>query len=271
MRHTLALAFALTLGCHVHSYVDPEGPRYAGLAEDPAEDPERELRVVTFNVEFSRHVDRAVEALGTRESLRTADVLLLQEMNEGAIETIAAARRMSYVYYPATERGSGGFGNAVASRWPIIEDHKILLPHPSPANGERRVAVAAMIDAPSGPLVAVSVHSETPWMPMRGRLEQLAAILEDVDASYPGTVPAIIAGDMNTPEDWGADMIRTLFGRHGFRHASRRVPPTADYFVQQVTLDYVFVRGVRVEEAGVEHTEASDHRPVWIVGHAMAP
>ena len=135
-------ALLVTAGCgHIQSHLDPDGPRFAGAAADAPPDPEPALRVVTFNVEFAEHVDRAIEELTGEPALRTADVVLMQEMNVPGIRAVAAALRFHYVYYPATQRGSGGFGNAVLSRWPIVEDHKLVLPHPSPANGERRVAV----------------------------------------------------------------------------------------------------------------------------------
>ncbi|HJL19851.1 MAG TPA: endonuclease/exonuclease/phosphatase family protein [Sandaracinaceae bacterium LLY-WYZ-13_1] len=261
---------ATVAGCrHVDSYLDPEGPRYAGTAEAPRPDPEPGLRVVSYNVEFSRHVEEAVEALRTREPLREADVLLLQEMNAEAVERIASAMGFHYVYYPATERSGGGFGNAVASRWPIVEDHKVILPHPSPANQERRIAVAATIEAPFGRFAVYSVHSETPWLSLRGRVEQLRSLLDDAHQRYaPLRIPVIVGGDMNTPEARGADLLRDLFRRDGFEHATRDVPNTADYFVARVTLDYVFVRGFEVRRAGAEVTDASDHAALHVL---MAP
>jgi endonuclease/exonuclease/phosphatase family metal-dependent hydrolase len=262
-----AVATLAVAGCrHVDSYLDPEGPRYAGTAQEPRPDEERAFRVVTFNVEFSRHVDLAIEALRNREALRDADVVMLQEMNAPAVEAIADALGFHYVYYPATERSEGGFGNAVASRWPIVEDHKVILPHPSPANAERRVAVAATIDAPFGPVAVYSVHSETPWLSLRGRVEQLQRLLDDVHERYtPQRIPVIIGGDMNTPEARGADMLRDVFRRDSFVHATRDVPNTADYFVARVTLDYVFVRGLRVMDAGDEVTDASDHAALYVL------
>lgn len=268
----LALALGTTLGpgCHVRSYLDPAGPRYAGAAERSAEDPEPEVRIVTFNVEFARHVDRAIVALRERETLRDVDVLLMQEMNEPGIVSVAEALDFHYVYYPATQRGSGGFGNAVLSRWPIVEDHKIILPHPSPANGERRIAVAATIAAPFGRMVAVSVHSETPWMPLRGRLDQLGTILADVEERYdPVRTPVVIGGDMNTPEGPGIERIRDLFRGHAFRHATADVGPTADYYFGFVVLDYVFTRGLTVVDAGSERTDASDHMPLYVVSEPV--
>lgn len=264
----LIIWLALLAGCqaHVHSYLDPAGPRYAGPAPREAPDPERALRVVTFNVEFARGTEQAIVELENDPELQGADVVLMQEMNEPSVIAVSEALGFHYVYYPATERGTGGFGNAVLSRWPIVEDHKVILPHASPANGERRIAVAATIDAPFGPLVAVSLHTETPWMPLRGRLDQLAAVLADVDERYDAVrTHVVIGGDMNTPEPHGTERIASLFQRHAFRYATRHVGPTADYYFGFVVLDYVFVRGLTVSDAGARTTEASDHRPLYIV------
>lgn len=267
MRRALLLCLSIAaMGCHVRSYLDPHGPRYAGSASEEAPDPERALRVVTFNVEFAEGTEQAIVELQEDPHLRGADVVLMQEMNEPSVIAVSEALGFHYVYYPATERGSGGFGNAVLSRWPIVEDHKVILPHPSPANGERRIAVMATIDAPFGPLVAVSLHTETPWMPLRGRLEQLATVLADVERRYdPVRTRVVIGGDMNTPEPHGTRRIAALFRRHAYLYASHDVGPTADYYFGFVVLDYVFVRGLRVRDAGARATEASDHRPIFVV------
>jgi endonuclease/exonuclease/phosphatase family metal-dependent hydrolase len=260
------VAASVAGGCAVGSYASPTGPRFAGAASAPTPDPEPAVRVVSFNIQFSVHVDRAIEQLRSDETLRDADVLLLQEMNAEGAAAIADALGFHHVYYPATRRGTEGYGNAVVSRWPIVEDHKILLPHLSPENGQRRAAVAALLDTPFGRMAAVSVHAETVFLPLQGRIEQLAAVLRDVEAHY-GTsgIPVVVGGDFNTPEEWGAEQVRGLFTMHGFRHATRRIGPTADYFFfQRVMNDYVFVRDLNVESAGVEETHASDHGPVYV-------
>jgi endonuclease/exonuclease/phosphatase family metal-dependent hydrolase len=115
----LALALAAT-GCRaVLNYQSPLGPRYAGA-----------LRVVTYNVQWGRHVERAINVLKTRAPLTDADIVVLQEMDAEGTRRIAEALGMGWVYYPAAvhpKRGSD-FGNAILSRWPIVADEKLMLP-----------------------------------------------------------------------------------------------------------------------------------------------
>ena len=131
-RAALLVSLLALAGCRTgRNYATPEGPRYAG---GPAEGSPsgaadtNTLRVVSFNVEFSLHVDSAIALLTSDPALRGADVLLLQEMNEEATKRIAEALGLWYVYYPAIFhfRTNQLFGNAVLSRWPIVEDRKII-------------------------------------------------------------------------------------------------------------------------------------------------
>ncbi|MDQ3035747.1 MAG: amino acid permease, partial [Myxococcota bacterium] len=271
MRSGIARLLVLALavlggGCQVRSHLDPEGPRYAGIALTTAPDAEPDLlRVVSFNIEYAVHVERATELLRTHPELRAADVVLLQEMDARGTASIADALRLHHVYYPATERHDRGFGNAILSRWPIVDDHKILLPHPSPLHGGRRIAVAATIAAPSGPIAVYAVHAETAILALEGRLDQLERVLDDVAARYPSEVPVIIGGDFNTAERWVMPRLREGFFLRRFEHASRSADATADYFFGSLELDHVFVRALEVVGAGTVRTAASDHRALYVV------
>lgn len=152
MRRTaLLLALVAVAGCRTgRNYTTPDGPRYAGApghtstGERPATDT---VRLVSFNIEFALHVDSAMAVLASDPARRGADVLLLQEMNEEATERIATALGLRYVYYPAFfhYRTNRHMGNAVLSRWPIVEDRKIVLPHVSRFVRTQRIATAATI------------------------------------------------------------------------------------------------------------------------------
>lgn len=253
-------------GCQVRSHLDPEGPRYAGIASSPARDEEPDLlRVVSFNVEYAVHAVRATEALRTHPELRTADIVLLQEMDARGTASIASALRMHHVYYPATDRNGRGFGNAILSRWPILDDAKILLPHPSPTHGGGRIAVTAAIDAPDGTLAVYAVHTETALLPIEGRLDQLERVLDDVAARHSPTLPVILGGDFNAAEPWMIPRMREGFLLRGFEHASRSVGATSDYFFGSFALDHVFVRALEPVDAGTVRTDASDHRALYVV------
>lgn len=245
-------------GCELaENYPDPEGPRYAGqYASDPTAAwllPRAKL--VTFNIRFSREHERAAQELLSSPALRGADILLLQEMDAEGTEHIAAALALDYVYYPGSVQHGRDFGNAVLSRWPIVDDAKLILPHKSPADGRLRIAVCARLQTPFGDVRAYSIHTETPWLGPRARLDQARAVLEDARTS---DLPTIIAGDFNTGDPGALDETIGLHASEGFVWASREAGDSLG------TLDSTFVRHWAPLGSGTARTQASDHRPLWV-------
>jgi endonuclease/exonuclease/phosphatase family metal-dependent hydrolase len=251
-----ALLAAFAVGCAAsQNYLAPDGPRLLGAyAGKPAEDPT--LRIVTFNVEYGKRVDAAIEGLRSHPSLRGADVLLLQEMDGPGVDQIALALGMNFVYFPASRepKGQTDRGNAILSPWPIEEPRKILLPHQSRIIHRARVAVTALLTI-DGRLVRVyCVHLGSPIGISGGRRRaQAEVVLADAERS---AGPTIIAGDFNSHG------IGDAFVDHGYIWATRSVGKTVGLF----SFDHVFVRGLPARvTAGVarEVNNASDHRPVW--------
>ena len=258
-----ALLFLLVLaGCQTgRNYPSPEGPRYAGHAgaPPPSEPAPRTLRVVSFNIEFALRVDSAIGLLASDPALRGADVLLLQEMNEEATRRVAEALGMWYVYYPAIFhlRTKRHFGNAVLSRWPIIEDKKILLPHHSRFARTQRTATAATLRV-GGSLVRVySTHLGTMTdVAPASRRDQLRAILAD-GAHYPMVV---VGGDMNDVS------VGRVARDEGYSWPTERGPDTS----WLGRLDHIFFKGFASPDSTAAGTVlnvrgASDHLPVWAV------
>ena len=258
-RLLVVAAAAVLAGCaHSLNYSDV-GPRYvyAGPAADSARHASDTLRVVTFNVQFSNHPALARDLLMENDSLNHADVVLLQEMDEMAVKTIAAGLHMGYVYYPASQHWKTGrdFGNAILSRWPLVDDRKILLPHLSRFNAQQRIAVGATMMVGDRAVRVYSVHLAT--MVNNGptaRREQLAAVLADAD-SFP---TVLIAGDMNS------ETVPEISLTHHYTWPSRGLPRTESFW----TLDHVLLRGMSIAgDAGIGIVsgvgQASDHKPVW--------
>jgi endonuclease/exonuclease/phosphatase family metal-dependent hydrolase len=252
----------LLAGCRTgRNYTSPEGPRYAGgprATQQQSGDTTR-LKVVTFNIEFSLRVDSAIALLASAPALRGADVVLLQEMNESATQRVADALGLWYVYYPAIFhfRTNQRFGNAVLSRWPILEDHKIVLPHVSRFVGTQRTATAVTIRVGSTPVRVYSTHLGTMSDVGSGaRRDQLRAILSDA-ARYPRV---IIGGDMNDAE------VGRVARETGYSWPTEHEPPTS----RLGRLDHIFLKGFVLPDSAasgavldVGHT--SDHLPVWVV------
>lgn len=238
------------------NYPEPNEPRYGG-SPSPARAAVATdtLRIVSFNIEFAKEMRRSIAILRSRPELRDADVVLLQEMTAPAAKLAADSLRMHYVYYPAiyNRLARQDFGNAVLSRWPIVEDAKLILPSRSRYAGTQRIATAATIRAGQRTLRVYSTHLGTPAdLGWDGRVAQLQAILDDARA-FP---LAVIGGDMNSAE------IGKLARDAGWEWPTDTIPKGNTFG----RLDHIFLRGFRAMRAGTTPIApgVSDHRPIWV-------
>ena len=116
------------------------------------------------------------------------------------------------------------FGNAILSRWPIEVVEQVALPGPS-GEPSHRSALAARIDAPGGPLLAVVTHLAWQYDQSEVRERQLGEVArlvvrhrpeppEEADGRRPGMgaePPAVVlAGDLNAVPE--SDEVRRLTG-----------------------------------------------------------
>ena len=267
-RHTamLLIAVAAGLGCRpVLNYPSALGPRYAG---DPKTRPDsmtvsRVLRVVTYNVRFGRHVDRAINVLTTRAPLPGADIVVLQEMDAEGTQRIAEALRMSWVYYPAVvhpKAAKQDYGNAVLSRWPIIADEKLMLPHIAGMRSAQRIATAATILVDTIQVRVYSTHFGTPTeIRPAQRRDQASTILSNAA----GYSLVIVAGDMNSHG------IGKEFVADGYQWPTEHNGFTSAFF----NWDHIFLKGfgpplpggAKVTGIVRDTLGTSDHDPVWAV------
>ncbi|HJS57349.1 MAG TPA: endonuclease/exonuclease/phosphatase family protein [Vicinamibacteria bacterium] len=252
----LAVSFA---GCvTAYNYLDPNGPRFeASFGQIP--DVEPAMRIVTFNIENGRHVQRAIAGLRDRPELCAADVLALQEMTTSGVESIARSLALNAVYFPASRLEGHDRGNAVLSPWPIEASWKVLLPHRTRIANNARAAVAARLRVDGRAILVYSVHLGSPLGLSGGeRREQAEAVLADADRSP--QEPVIVAGDFNSRS------VGEVFVRGGFLWTTKGVGSTIGLF----SFDHIFIRGLG-NGAGItagvarEVRDASDHRPVWAV------
>lgn len=259
---TLAVALVLLAACRTgENYPESDGPRHASSSDAPlrAGAEADTLRIVSFNIAFAVRVDSALALLAAHPSLRDADVLLLQEMDEPGTRRIGRALGMRWVYYPAIRslRTGRDFGNAVLSRWPIVDDDKIVLPHRARATGTQRTATAATLLVGDVTVRVYSTHLGAAFeVGDAARRDQLDAILDDAQRYE----RVVIGGDMND-EDVGRVALR-----RGYDWPTREGPRTTSV----ARWDHVFVRGLppaAAESAGtvLDARGASDHRPVWVV------
>ncbi|MCE9605358.1 MAG: endonuclease/exonuclease/phosphatase family protein [Planctomycetia bacterium] len=177
-------------------------------------------------------------------------------------------RAVDKMYQMNVNLKSGGYGNLLISRWPIIERHQISL---RLKQKKPRGAQIAVVDTPEGPLKIVNLHlglaeAERHW--------QVAHLLEHRLFQATANVPELIVGDYN---DWRNTLAAGPMTRHGFQHIT--TPPSRfrsfpAYFALG-SLDKAFHRrGVVVNEARVVSSKAaksaSDHLPLVLDFHLQA-
>ncbi len=189
------------------------------------------LRVVSYNIHKGR------SATGTRESLTALrlglynlrpDLLFLQEVQgrneqrfnlDGQHESLAAVLSMQAAYGCNAVRPRTDHGNALLSRFPILQyenqdvsDHRM----------EQRGLLHAVVEINDTPVHCLVVHL---GLFAGGRSRQVAALVERIKRLVPEDEPVLIAGDFN---DW-----------------SNRLAPL---FVQQLGLYEVFAVAPQVRD-----------------------
>ena len=260
----LLAAGVLLAACRpVVNFQEPDIPLYEGNFSDGVPEPDGTLKVVTWNIAFAKEIEEAIRELEEFEELQGADILLLQEMDEAGTETIAQALNYNYVYYPASihTRNEKNFGNAVLSKWPIMDSEKIILPHQSPTNDQIRIAVRALIDLGDVQMPVYSVHTETFWLGQRGRGDQIKFLAEQIDPDY---AYVLAGGDFNTLTPGSVAALDERLGQVVLERVSAGAGETFGVGGVGLKLDHLFARGMSVLETGVvEEAETSDHQPLW--------
>ncbi|MFG2191900.1 endonuclease/exonuclease/phosphatase family protein [Streptomyces sp. NPDC048639] len=182
------------------------------------------MRVMTWNVwgRFGPWKERQPALLGTLRDTR-ADIIGLQEVwargEDNQASWLAGQLGMHWTWAPseAPERWRDrlgdpevDIGNAVLSRWPIMDRAALRLP----ADGNRddgRAALYALVDAPAHPVPFFTTHLTSAIHASALRCRQVAALARFVADHRGGTpFPPVVTGDFNAWPD--SDEIRQFGG-----------------------------------------------------------
>lgn len=235
------------------------------------------LHVTTFNIHkgFSQF-NRRMMVHELRERLRrlNPDIIFLQEVQglhlghadrhhdwpeEPQHEFLAAETWQASAYGRNMIYDHGHHGNAILSRFPILNSHNQDVTH---LQFEKRGLLHCQIQLPEGPAAhCVCVHLS---LFGRSRRRQLLALSDYLDSTANLAAPLIIAGDFN---DWSNTAGREMALRMGLTEVfscPRGVPvrsfPAA---MPMFRLDRIYVRGFRVERTEVHQGQPwsaiSDH------------
>lgn len=102
-----------------------------------------------------------------------------------------------------------GFGNLIASRWPIVRSEVCRLP--GIEGGEPRTLTAVLIESPAGRLPVLTTHLD--WEFHHGHVRERQVLALDAFArewAGEGDLPAVLLGDFNAHPD--SNEIRFLRG-----------------------------------------------------------
>lgn len=245
------------------NYTGPNHPYYSGnyAVHNPVLT--KDLTVVSYNIWFAENIDRVLSEMKEIESQKGLDIVLLQEMDETGTEKIARELQMNYVYFPAAIEPTydKNFGNAILSKWPIVDAQKLILPHKSLSNRMNRIATRAIIRIRYIDILVYSVHTESVFTLPQFREDQYMAVLSDVD---PRAKFVIVGGDFNSFTDARVADIEAAYQQAGFTRASEGSGNTVVKYGIELSPDHIFAKGFVVEEAGkFTMATASDHFPIW--------
>ena len=246
------------------NYPDQNYPYYSGNYAIASLKPVKALTVVSYNIGFAKNIDQAVSEIKELKSQKELDILLLQEMDEVGTEQIARELQLNYVYYPAAIEPTydKNFGNAILSRWPIVDSQKLILPHKSLSNRMNRIATRATIRIHGADILVYSVHTESIFTLPRFRKDQYIAVLDNID---PDASLVIVGGDFNSFTEADIEEIEKDYKQSGFMRASEGSGYTIVKYGIELTSDHIFAKGFVVEEAGnMAVATASDHLPIWV-------
>lgn len=258
-------------GCGVKTgYAPSKVTVHHGAPAVQAPAPGDSIRVVSWNIQYGEEVGLAIGEILANDDLKSADIMLLQEMDPDGTRQIAEELGLHHIYGAAAVHPHHKklFGNAVLSRWPIVGDKVLILPHETLLTGHRRIAVAADIDLGGQTVRAISIHTATVVMDQDKRLEQAKAARDSL-GGFDG--PVIIGGDFNTVSEYDVTLLRQAMRRLRMKTVRLTAGPTIANKYKKLpgsesVLDHIFCKDFEPGSRGVaRETLASDHYPVWAV------
>ncbi len=163
---------------------------------------------------------------------------------------LAAARDMLYSYGPTLKLGPiGFFGNAILSRYPILETKNFSLP----SRRETRCCLRARLRTPRGYITVFSTHLGLNREERFKQIDELARLVKTEKN------PVILMGDFNCGTDQLAPLY-DLLKDAGAMFGSRLTYP---YDKPVDRIDYILVsREITCKELYIPYSDASDHLPV---------
>ena len=235
------------------------------------------IKIVSYNMRWRGGEDlrELIELLRSDSLIGRAQIIGLQEVDRNKKRTryTNTARMMAEelgLHYawaapplaPGKEKEEEETGVAILSLYPLTDVTRIVLPNAGPG-GRRRVALGATVHIGPNLVRVYTVHAETRTTNER-RIEQFQAVLDDL-AKHAKVERAAVMGDFNTITDDDVSATSELFKDAGFQTPFPNKEPTWKTFIIKLKLDWVWLRGLRALDYGINRKVGlSDHWPLWV-------
>jgi endonuclease/exonuclease/phosphatase family metal-dependent hydrolase len=235
------------------------------------------IKLVSYNIRWRGGADlrELIELLRHDTEIGQATIIGLQEVdrnkkrtdNRNTARMIAEELGLHYAWAapppaPGKEQQEEETGVAILSIYPLTNVARIVLPNEGPG-GRRRVGLGATVTIGPNILRVYTVHAETRTTKEK-RTQQLQAVLDDL-ARQPKQERAVILGDFNTITDDDRQATRKLFTGARFQTPFPDGEPTWKTFIIKLKLDWVWLRGLRPLDHGIDRKIGlSDHWPLWV-------
>lgn len=236
-----------------------------------------EIKIVSYNMRWRSGEDlrQIISLLGSDAEIGRAHIIGLQEADRnkkrsGHTNTPRLIAEELGLYYawaapPLAEKSreqEEETGVAILSPYALTDVVRLVLPNEGPG-GRRRAAIGATLRIGTHLIRAYSVHAET-RISAQKKLEQLEAVLQDLK-KYPRVTGAVVLGDFNTIEQQAIENTTQRFTEEGFETPFPNSLKTWKTFVLELKLDWIWLRGLRPSDYGVDRqVKFSDHFPMWV-------
>ena len=227
------------------------------------------FRVMTYNIHHGEGLDKKVDLARIAELIKAekADLVALQEVDRGIARSgkqdvageIARLAGMQCVFSNNFSFSGGEYGNAILSRFPIVErDHKLLK---MVGSQEQRGWLKVVVDVHGRKLSFWNTHVDH----RKEEAERLASVEDFKKWLKEETAPVIFCGDFNaSPGRATYNGMKSVFD-DTIRKLGLEPAYTIPVEKPTARIDYIWVsKGASIKplKAWVPQTKASDHLPV---------
>ncbi|MGE0536338.1 MAG: endonuclease/exonuclease/phosphatase family protein [Pirellulales bacterium] len=219
--------------------------------------PATRFRVATFNIHRARGADGRYDFDRTARGLGDFDLIGLNEVRGTSLssdvdqaEMLGERLGMAWLFAPTERRWwRDDFGNGLLCRRADVPWQRIPLPRPS--SRSNRNFVWAQLPAADCTVHVLVTHLE------RGDTSERHLQLQSLGRLFLSLAePAVLMGDLNSTAD--DPQLQQLLAEPGVRDALAE-----KQIVSPRRIDWILVRGLRVVDAGLVESDASDHPLAW--------